>query len=461
MGFQVDRVSTRLAETAAGVAPARHGAEGWSYGWSLEGHRRSGEAAVDTGAGPMTIPLELLPAWEAAVQDLLRDSVIRARWEPSEFWGLAASLTVAAHDRAVADRQDFLSANLRRLRDAGPALTIQLVANTTWAAPPIHLGSLVIGDAGNDLVNVARGVAAGSTFISEEQQVRWVADQVTPRATATSTPPVAILSWTVGQADKAISETERALRDVVDLPLLLEHDLASHKVYRRGQANRPGVRGLTIDRGALEALSTEPLRIEMAAMPLSVTSVFGGDQRVEWFSAEPLPLGQLYSQPYLEAAIRKCFAEGTIPRRIRTAARWYAEAHYTESADDSALALGVSIDAMLSGSEAMPGGAMADRFAVLHRDPGARIAARKRYLDAYRIRSSVAHGGYSSKLDDPSVLNDYFQLARDAAWRLLDLLDTFDPTSEKALNEIFDELRLGVRAWPTNPAQDLPASPGP
>jgi hypothetical protein len=402
----------------------------------------------------MTIPLELLPAWEAAVQDLLRDSVIRARWEPSEFWGLAASLTVAAHDEAAEDRQDFLAANLQRLRDAGPALTIQLVANATWAAPPMHLGSLVIGDAGNELANAARGTAAGRAFISEEQQVRWLADQVTPRVTATSTPPVAIFSWTVGQADKAISETERALRDVVDLPLMLEHDLVSHKVYRRGQVNRPGVRGLTIDRGALEALSTGSLKIELAAMPLSVTSAFGGGQRVQWFSAEPLPLGQLYTQPYLVAAIRKCFADGAIPRRIRTAARWYAEAHYTESADDSALALGVSIDAMLSGSEAMPGGAMADRFAMLHRDPGARKAARKRYLDAYRIRSSVAHGGYSSKLDDPSALSRYFQLARDTAWRLLDLLDTFNPTSENALNELFDELRLGVRAWPTTHAQD-------
>lgn len=454
MGSRLDHASTRLAETAGGVVPAREGAEHWSHGWSLEAHRRSGQAAVETGAGPMTIPLELLPAWEAAVQDLLRESAIRARWEPSEFWGLAASLTIAAHDKAAVDRQDFLAASLQRLRDAGPVLTIQLVANTTWTAPPMPLGPLVIGDAGNELANAARETAAGRAFISDEQQVRWLADQVTPRVTATGTPPVAIFSWTVGQADKAISETERALRDVVDLPLLLEHDPVSHKVYRMGQVNRPGVRGLTIDRGALEALSTRPLKIELAAMPLSVTSAFGGGQRTQWFSAEPLPLGQLYLQPYLEAAIRKCFAEGAIPRRIRTAARWYAEAHYNESADDSALALGVSFDAMLSGSEAMPGGSMADRFAMLHRDPGARKAARKRYLDAYRIRSSIAHGGYSSKLDDPSALVGYFQLARDAAWRLLDLLDTFSPTSEKALNELFDELRLGARAWPTTHAHD-------
>lgn len=403
----------------------------------------------------MVIPTDAMPSWEALVEILIRDPKIRERWEPDEFWGLAASLTVAAHDRMPAERQDFLSANLRRLRDAGPALTIQLVANATWGFAPMQLGSVVVGDAGEDLIIAARALAAGRAFITDAQQEKWLADQVTPRLNGTGARPVAICSWTAGQQDKAISDTERALRDIVDLPLLLERDLVAHEIHRRGQVNRPGVRGLTVDRGALEgAASTGALSIELAAVPLLVTTAFGGGQRVHWFSSEPLPLGRLYSQPYLQAAIRQCFDDGPIPRRIRTAARWYSEAHYTEAADDSALALGVSVDAMLSGNQAMPGGAMADRFAMLHRDPMVRKKARKRYLDAYGIRSSVAHGGASSKLGDQSALTEYFQLARDAAWHLLDLQEVFGPKTEGELNDLFDDLRFGVRSWPTTSAAE-------
>jgi len=63
--------------------------------------------------------------------------------------------------------------------------------------------------------------------------------------------------------------------------------------------------------------------------------------------------------------------------------------------DDAALALGVAMDALLSGQRAMPGSALADRFAMLADDPLQRRNLVAEYLASYQVRSSVAHGGRS------------------------------------------------------------------
>ena len=113
----------------------------------------------------------------------------------------------------------------------------------------------------------------------------------------------------------------------------------------------------------------------------------------------------------------------------------------------AALALGVAMDALLGGRRALPGSAMADRFALLTDDPKARRKLVASFLKFYSVRSSVAHGGRSSKLDTPGFLTSYKNSVQWAAWRSLALRDKFTVSSEKDIDTLYDDLRWGVRSW--------------
>ena len=434
-------------DAAEGIIPAP-GRKAWDHGWAYEDYRRSGRAALTGPHGSVTMTPEALSSWETAVERLLGERRVRARWDLEEFWEIAGSLAVAASIQGT-DARTFLTGALDRIRSVGPAFTLQMIANVTWDEPPMVLGDSVIGRAGHDLLNAAETAAHGRTFPSPERRQRWLEQQVGPRTEADLVTPVAICCWTPGQQSKAVVETERKLRDVVDLPLLFELDLGGHQVFRRGDVNRPGVRGLTLDRGAIEnMLKGLASSIELASFPLTVNEVFDAPGRIHWYSAEPLPLGGLLRQDYLKEAVISAMADDPIARSVRLAARWFAEAHYTNASDDAALALGVGLDALLSGKQALASSAMADRFALLWPEPTQRKTRRQSYLTYFGVRSSIAHGGRSSKLDQVGFLEAFFALVRDAAWRLLDLKNTFAPASDDALDNLFDDLRLGVKTWP-------------
>jgi hypothetical protein len=106
------------------------------------------------------------------------------------------------------------------------------------------------------------------------------------------------------------------------------------------------------------------------------------------------------------------------------------------------------MDALLSGQRALPGNAMADRFALLSDHSGERRKLVKAYLEFYSVRSSIAHGGRSSRLDRSTFIDDYQASVHWAAWRLLALRDTFAPSSETDIDSLFDDLRWGVQNWP-------------
>jgi hypothetical protein len=162
---------------------------------------------------------------------------------------------------------------------------------------------------------------------------------------------------------------------------------------------------------------------------------------------EPLPLGKLLDQEYLRNVVKSCLHQDPVSNRIRVAARWFAEAHYTTAEDDAALALGVSMDAILGGQRVLPGSAMADRFALLDADPMQRRDRVKSYLELYGVRSSVAHGGRSSKLGEEDFLKDYRAAVYWAAWRSIALREEFAPASEKEVDELFNDLRWNARTW--------------
>lgn len=446
--YSDDAVIEGLLLGAASIVPAPD-REAWDYGWAYEDYRHSPGAALTGVSGTVTIERAAIAPWEAAVLRLLRDPKIRTRWEADEFWSIMTSLTVDLASRDIDTRAEIVQDRLQKLREAGPAFTVQLLANVTWEVKePLALGDVIVGAADAQLFDTARTLARGRATLTEDQAGKWISDRVTPRRGEEMT-PVAVACWTPGQHDKSIAQCDRVVRDIVDLPLLLERDLKSHGIYRRGDVNRPGQRGLVLDRGAIElAMKGSSASLGLASFPITATDTFPPFQPVHWYSAEPLPLGELLAQESLRDAVSKCMNDDDpIARRIRVAARWHSEAHYTNARDDATLALGVSLDALLTGTQALPGAAMADRFALLGEVPAERRARRRQYLDCYRVRSSIAHGGASKELERPDFLSSFFSMVRDTAWRLVRFKEQFRPTSESSVDETFDDLRMGATSW--------------
>jgi hypothetical protein len=436
---------TELLAVACSHARPVPGRQPWQYGWSVPEYRRSTRAAVLGPDGPMALDGEGLKNFEEVATKLLREKQIQDRWDSQEFWGILASLVVAG--RHAVDGNSYAEEKIKFLRTIGPTLTVSLIANTTWDRPPMALGDSIIGDAGEEFLNFVNASARNRASVNEAEADRWLQEQIQPRTTEDSARPTAIACWSPGQSMLSTRQAERELRNLVDLTILLENDLQSHKVYRRGETNRPGLRGLTLDRGALERGITDGARVELACFSLVIDSAEKYQKSVRWFNAEPLPLGQLLSQEYLSDAVRSCMSDDPISSRIKLAARWFADAHYTLANDDAALALGIAMDALLTGKRALSGGAMADRFALLAENPEQRRSLAHSYLNFYGARSSVAHGGRSKKIDDNNFMEQYRSSVHWAAWRSLALRETFSPSTEDDVDELFDDLRWGAKKW--------------
>lgn len=419
--------------------------EPWDYGWCVLKYRRSDRAALSGPHGSVTIPSEVLRGWEDAVQQLLREPAIQARWDKEEFWGIIGSLTVAAHYHQSPSA--MLMSGLHRLRAAPQTLTLQLVANVTWGEPPMAFGDVVLGKADKNFLHLVNEHAGVRRTVPDEEADRWLEQQIRPRLSHGRTHPVALASWTPGQSFLALAQAERKLRDLVDLTVLLERDLPHFEVFRRGTTNRPGIRGLTLERGSVETrMKEDPWSLELASTPV-LFNALGAASPVHWHGAEPVPLGAMLAQSYLRHAVSSCLGGGPLSLSIRVAARWFSESHFAEELDFSVLALGVSMDALLGGKRVLPGSALADRYALLSEAPTERRDRRKEFNEFYSIRSAIAHGGASSKVEQGEFINRYQSAVCDAAWRIIALRDQFRPQSDKGVDDLFDDLRLGVRSW--------------
>jgi hypothetical protein len=430
-----------LAVTHVVAAPER---EPWTYGWAYEDYRQSEKAAFDGPSGPLSMSAEGLDAFEKAMNVLLKEADVRKRWSGEELWGLLATMTGVARERE--DPKSFVRGALRRIREAPQALSVVLIANASWSGPPMEVAGMVVGHADQEFLDEVCRLGGSRLTPDASLGERWLREQVEPRLNDKSVAvPVALASWGWGQSHRATEEVERHVRNLVDLCLLLESDLKGHQLYRRGATNRPGVRGLTLDRGAVGAYLRGPGQLELSSQPLVVQDL-GGRAPVQWYGVEPLPLGNLLAQPALQQSVVESFGDDLIASRLRVAARWFAESHYTSEHDDAALALGVALDAMLSGKDALPGSALADRFAMLEPVPDKRAERVKTHLNLYKVRSSVAHGGASSSLN-ADFISSFVSEVQWVAQRLLALRVQFAPVSESDIKTCFDEFRWGIRTW--------------
>ncbi len=111
------------------------------------------------------------------------------------------------------------------------------------------------------------------------------------------------------------------------------------------------------------------------------------------------------------------------------------------------LALGIALDALIGSRRGLPGYAMRERFALLEPDVAKRAKRARRHAEIYSARSAVAHGSKSEALKEPGFVR---QVASDVVWatyRMLALDELCSPTSDRHVDDCFEQLRWGTKLW--------------
>lgn len=432
-----------IAAELEGVVPAVRATDGdprIGWAWMRAGYRASPSRAFRGAVGALTVADEGMPGLEAAIAGLVKDQRVRTNWREEDLWDVVLSLLAAA---AHAPGSIDLRAAVRRIVKPSPVRVVAALSNVTWKANPATLGALTLSHVQREDDAVSLGVrlqldsGAADALASHARQLLnaiggyVVATRSTPR-----------------QGELAHVDFKRAVEDVVGLTLLLSHRLDEHGIFSlRGATNRPGIRGIALDRSALGELLVDRGAGELGALVLALTD-WGANSRVRWHSADPLPLDALLDaqlQPVVEDLLE---AQDAIAQRLRVAARWYARAFWADAEDDSALAVAVALDAMLTGKDALPGAVSKSRFAFLERDVTKRTARFERYEAVYQVRSAIAHGGDASRR--LSEIGGARSLLADARWvaeALLDLRQLHRPENDAAFRELWAALQWGTVSW--------------
>lgn len=444
-------VEQLLVSAAAAVVETE--VEPWEYGWYVETYRRSGRAALPSSSGAVTIAPPGLGDYEEAVSRLARVPAIRDRWDAKELWGLIATLVVATAQ--ADDPATFVSRNVARLREARPSLVAMPVANVTWASAPASLAGGVFGALDESFLDAVASDANGRPDLADPAAREWVDLQTNPRRRDTdqSGPREVVVAafWTLAQNHLATELATRWLEDVCCLALLLRRGERGPEMWSlRGDHNRPGPRGLVLHRSTVEAvLGTDAHgAMDLAFQPLVLSKTFGSHRPVHWYSADPAPLDELLRDADHGRVSAAALDTTAVARRLRVAARWYADGHWSRDADDAALALGVALDAIVGSRSALPGRVMAQRFALLDAVPSRRGDRVLRYNEVFSVRSAVAHGGHASRLTEDGFVRSIADDVRWAANRLLEFGKFFPSSSESELDSSFQALSLGTEVWP-------------
>jgi hypothetical protein len=445
MSKQRSSVEDLLLDASEHLVPAETEDKPWVYGWSLDDYRRSPRAALPGTDEPITFDADGLAAYEDAMASLLREPAIQRRWDPPWFWGKIAMLLVRA--AASEDRRRYLTAELSRLRECGPSLVVVPLANVSWAGEPLVLSDTVVGVLNDDFASAIKQVGVNRPTLDGASAQHWIESQL--RALPAEHELVVFATWTAAQ-ERWAEEVARSLaEDLCGVALLLEPEPGRFDMWSlRGDANRPGIRGLTRDHRTLhELLNHDEIgKFELASHPLVLDD--GGRQQPagSWYYPSPMPLDLLLADKDQTAFARTVSSPEAIPRRLRVAARWHSEAHWALDVHDAALALGVALDAMVGARHGLPGQVLATRFAYLEPDAELRRERVARWNDIYAVRSRVAHGGVSA-----SLTGDYVRdVARDVVWaatRLLAIDKRFSPRTENDFEEVMNRFRLGELTW--------------
>ncbi|MGW0944222.1 hypothetical protein ACWD4O_16955 [Streptomyces sp. NPDC002623] len=447
----MDKIHTKATElvlTAVANAEYSDNTKPWDYGWCTESYRHSQTAAISSPSGPVRLSAEGVGRLEELHALLAKQPQVRDRWSLEELWGFLATLIAFVHGSE--EPEDKARRLLARIIYTEPSIVIFPVSNIEWTGEPVRMGKKnVIGLLDEKFVDSVQNL--GGRGQAHRSQIETYVSELKHRE-----PRVGFAALVPGQRGMARRQAARNFHALVNLTMMLVTNKSDRNLWSlRGDTNRPGLRGIALDRKAVEASVRESGdHAELYSNPLVIDAI-GNSGGIQWRGEDPVPLKELLADDLLHAAVETCLMqENSFLRRLHVAARWFAESYWASAQDDAALAAGVALDALLGSKSALPGRAMKERYALLEPDPRARSKRAKEHEDFYSVRSTVAHGGEVRKLSEGNFLRDMQDSVTWAAWRLLDIHATFSVSSEKEFESLFDEIRWGTREWPSAGGND-------
>lgn len=418
---------------------------GWA--WMIDDYRTSLTRAFHGQGESLTLTDEGVQALTEAMNELVRDRQTRLRWKEEDLWTLVLSLLAAASGTAMVQ----LDQAVKRILNPVAVRTAAAIANVTWNDEPATFGDLVIGSVQNETEAEALARHVGldtrerSAFVDHSLQLLNEYGAY-----------VAVTATSHRQGERAYEDFERVVEDLIGLILLFSDRLEEFGVYSmRGATNRPGVRGISLDRVALGEQLREKGAGELGARILTIDGWSTGN-RFRWQSADPMPLSQLLDANLRPHVCDLLFAKDAIAQRVRVAARWYARAFWADAEDDAALTVSVALDSLLTGKEALPGAVSKGRFALLERVATDRDSRLRRYDEVYKVRNAIAHGGDgSSSLAKIGGARSMLLDARWVAERLVELRRIRTPNSENELRDVWSAVQWGTVPWAHYPDHAL------
>ncbi len=412
---------------------------GWA--WMRSDYRASPTRAFRGATGPLTVDDAGMPALEAAMDGLLGDQRVLAKWREEDLWDVVLSLLAASRS----DERLDLAAAVRLIVKPKAVRHVAALANVTWEAGSATLGGVTLAHLRSD--SDAATLAGELDLDARAREAfsahaRRLFDEFGDHVLATATSP--------RQGELAHTDFTRAVEDMFGLTLMLSKRLEEHGIFSlRGATNRPGIRGTTLDHKALSDLLADKGAGELRARILRITG-WGAASSIEWSSVDPLPLDRLLDSELRPVIGDLLDAQDSIAQRLRLAARWYARAFWAIAEDDAALAVSVALDAMLTGKDALPGAVSKSRFAFLERDVRERNVRFERYESVYQVRSAITHGGDASRrLAEIGGARSMLADARWVAEGLLDLRQMSKPMNDAAFRELWAAMQWGALPWIT------------
>jgi hypothetical protein len=425
----------------------------WDYGWSQASYRRSSTAAMSHDRHKrVRLHVAGIDSFEEATTTLLAFQQVQQRYDVDEFCELTASLVGTLPLKADLDQlSSIISRWIDKILAPVNSVVVFAVANVARLENVLSLGPLVVGRLDHRFKQLVQVKAERAVLERQIHDLWWMSDSVENGPDQSS--PVVLAYAGQSQLELAINKAREAFEDLISIALMMQPDLDALSLFSlRGDANRPGLRGLVVDREALTKLAeTAPAISKEIGCQVLVDGVLGERTTLHWYSEDPFPLEKMLDDSEKQTiADRLLLASSAIDRRLRVAARWHAKAHWSAELADAVLALGISFDSMLSEQGPTPGRALSERFALLDPDADGR---RRRYhqfqTEYYPARSSVAHGAKRESLDAAFVRD----MAKQVRWtfqRILKLTRLFGTSSEHEYQEMWESLRWnGPSACPS------------
>ncbi|MGW6336090.1 hypothetical protein [Nocardia rhamnosiphila] len=434
--------AVELVEAAANEVSKTQDGEPWDSGWSNQEYRRSPSAAFASQEGALKLSPGGVSSLEELHQMLSKHQRVKQAWDLDDLWGVLVSLI--GHCHATNQPTEMVSAYVDSIVNAEPSLIVFPVANIAWRGDPIRIGkNNLLGILNNDFAGAVESL--GGRAIGSKELVEIYISTLQHRK-----PRVGFATLTKGQGDLANAQAHRNLEQVVDLCMLLLKDKGSRNLWSlRGATNRPGARGVALDWSALnDSLEESGDQVELYSLPLHIDAV-GARAQSSWLGEKPIPLWDLLNDSELFNAVELVLNnDNTILRRLYVAARWFADSYWSLAEDDSLLAAGVALDALVGAKSGLPGRAMKERFALLEQDASLRADKAKSYEIMYSLRSKVAHGSDIREQAAGSAVRKMQESITWAAWRVIDMYQSFSTVTDEDLDSVFDELKWGTRQWP-------------